>query len=350
MNYHVGRNGSQLGPFTIDQLRAGLTDGQFQPGDLVWCEGMDDWKPLPEVLAQAVTAVPSGAPPLPSVPQIPVSAMPVLPAKTSGLAVTSLVLGIMTMFCSIFTGIPAVITGIVALKRIGKSNGTLGGRGLAIGGLCCGGALLIFGTAFMAGLAVPAFNRVQESARIMEANHNAREIVIALKSYAGDHNGFYPDADKKTDPQTSNDAFRLLFVTGLLQEEQAFTAGRSPFVGDNNIGTAPDFAEALKARENHWAMTKGLTDSANGNAPLIFEHANVGGAWPPMWNCEVAGKSVEGRAWKSGKIIIARNDGSVMAEQLESTRGTDVPLKAITGSKDLFTIFSEQGEILDVLR
>lgn len=342
MTYHVGRNGTQLGTFTVEQLKDGLASGQFQTGDLAWCEGMSDWKPIHEVLAQVAAP--------PPVPQVPVSAMPALPPKTSGLAVASLVLGIMTLFCSVFTGIPALITGIMALKRIGKSNGTLGGRGLAIGGLCCTGVLMIFGTAVMAGLLLPAFGQVSKRAEMMQASSNARQIMISLKSYAGDRNGFYPDADKHEDPQTSNDAFRLLFKAGLMEDERAFTAANSPFVPDNNIGMAPDFKEALKAKENHWAMTKGLTDSSSGNVPLIFENPNRGGAWPPMWNCEVTGKPVEGRAWRGGKIIIGRNDGSVSAEQLAVERGTDVPLKGIMGSKDLFTIFSEQGEILDVMR
>jgi hypothetical protein len=69
-----------------------------------------------------------------------------------------------------------------------------------------------------------------------------------------------------------------------------------------------------------------------------------------MWNCDVAGQKKEGRAWKSGKIIIGRNDGSVNGEQLESTKGDSVGLKQIGNGKDLFTSFSEQGEFLDIMR
>lgn len=204
--------------------------------------------------------------------------------------------------------------------------------------------------AILAGLAVPAFNGVQEKARLMQGANNARQILISLKSYAGDNNGNYPDSDKAEQPQTSNDAFRLLFKRGLLDDERAFTAASSPYEPDNNIGEAPDFEEALKAGENHWSLTKGLSDSASGNAPLVFENPTSGGSWPPMWNCDVAGQKKEGRAWKSGKIIIGRNDGSVNGEQLESTKGDSVGLKQIGNGKDLFTSFSEQGEFLDIMR
>lgn len=359
MNYYVGRDGTQLGTFSLDQLKADLAQGKLRPTDMAWCEGMDDWKPLSDVLSAATAETTAPTPPAipavpaipqqPSAPQIPVSAMPAMEPQTSKLAVWSLVCGIATLFCSCITGFPAIIMGVMALNRIGKSQGALGGKGLAIAGLCCACTLGITGTAMIAGLAIPAFNQVQERAKIMQAASSARQIVISLKSYAGDNSGQYPDADKNASPQTSNDAFRLLFVAGLLEDEHAFIIQNSPFEPDNLIGSPPEFKQALEAGENHWAMTKGLSDSADGNAPLIFENP-VEASWPPMWDCNQAGKKVPGRAWRSGKIIIARNDGSVMAEQLESIRGDRVPLRADTDGKDLFTRFSEQGEFLDVLR
>lgn len=204
--------------------------------------------------------------------------------------------------------------------------------------------------AILAGLAVPAFNQVQERARLMQGSSNCRQILISLKSYAGDNNGNYPDSDKGDDPQTANDAFRILFKRGLLEDERAFTCSSSPYEPDNNIGEAPGYEEALKAGENHWALTKGLSDSSSGNAPIVFENSTGGGSWPPMWNCDAAGQKKEGRAWKSGKIIVGRNDGSVAGEQLESIKGDSVPLKSVSNGKDLFTMFSEQGEFLDVQR
>ena len=274
--------------------------------------------------------------------------MPAMEPQTSKLAIWSLVCGIATVFCSCITGIPAIIMGVMALNRIGKSQGTLGGKGLAIAGLCCACTLGITGTAILAGLAVPAYNQVQERAKIMLATNNARQIVICLKSYAADNSGAYPDADK-SEPQTSNDAFKILFTQGTIEDEHVFTAENSPYEPDNLIGSPPEFKQALEAGENHWSMTKGLSDSADGNAPLIFENP-VEASWPPMWNCNEAGKKVPGRAWRSGKIIVARNDGSVMAEQLESVRGENVPLQIGADGKDLFTRISDQGEFLEVLR
>jgi hypothetical protein len=59
--------------------------------------------------------------------------------KSSGLAIASLVLGILSICAaSVLTGIPAVICGHIALNRINQSNGTIGGKGMAIAGLILG--------------------------------------------------------------------------------------------------------------------------------------------------------------------------------------------------------------------
>ena len=64
------------------------------------------------------------------------SPTPTVPTKTSGLAVASLVLGILGL-CSI-GAIMAVVFGHVAINEIKRSNGSLTGRGMAIAGLILG--------------------------------------------------------------------------------------------------------------------------------------------------------------------------------------------------------------------
>lgn len=49
MNYHINRNGEDLGRFTLDEIRQGLSDGKFQPDDLAWRTGMDSWESLREL-------------------------------------------------------------------------------------------------------------------------------------------------------------------------------------------------------------------------------------------------------------------------------------------------------------
>lgn len=60
---HVARDGAKLGEFTLEQIRAGLTTGQFRPTDLAWQTGMAEWRPLSEV-AGAASAPPTATAPL----------------------------------------------------------------------------------------------------------------------------------------------------------------------------------------------------------------------------------------------------------------------------------------------
>ncbi len=194
-------------------------------------------------------------------------------------------------------------------------------------GMNCGmwivvGVLLILAAGFF----IPPFGAVQERARRLQAANNCRQIMIALKSYAGDHSGKYTDADP-SDPYTSNEAFQPLIKLSLLEDERAFSAPASPFVGDNDIGKAPDFYEALEVGENHWCLVEGLTDESDGNCALVFENPAHDYTWPPVWDADRAGLPVEGRAWKEHcQIIIGRNDGSVNPEKLISPKGPRVPL------------------------
>jgi general secretion pathway protein G len=77
--------------------------------------------------------------------------------KTSGLAIVSLVLGILSFCFGFITGIPALILGIIALVKISKSTGALKGQGLAVAGLCTGGIGMIIGTAMLAAMLIPFF-------------------------------------------------------------------------------------------------------------------------------------------------------------------------------------------------
>ena len=60
--------------------------------------------------------------------------------RTDGLAIASLVTGILSLVCcfvllGVILGPVAAILGFISRNRITQSNGTLGGGGLAIGGL-----------------------------------------------------------------------------------------------------------------------------------------------------------------------------------------------------------------------
>lgn len=61
MEIFIGRDGQQWGPFSIEQIKEHLAQGQVFLEDLIWYEGLDGWIPLSEVpgvvVARTGTAV-----------------------------------------------------------------------------------------------------------------------------------------------------------------------------------------------------------------------------------------------------------------------------------------------------
>lgn len=212
-------------------------------------------------------------------------------------------------------------------------------------------------TLLLATVSCDGRHRIQERSQITTSISNCRQIITALRIYSADHDGKYPDA-KLQGARTANTVFRKLFDEGVLDNEMMFGAPVSPFVPDGKIEDAylgpqdTKFAKAVAAGENHWAMTAGLSDSAPGNIPLVYENP-VSAAWPPRWNADVAGKPVRGRTWTHG-IVIGLNDSSVSIQPLASKDGASVGLKpdAATG-KDAFEAAIDpktfpKGEVLNV--
>jgi prepilin-type processing-associated H-X9-DG protein len=105
------------------------------------------------------------------------------------MAVASLVLGLFSFFCTILTGIPAIILGCLSLSGINKSRGALTGSGLAIAGIVTGGlgcALLLVSV----GLLLPAVNAAREAARRTQCANNMRNIGLAMLQYSTAKNKF----------------------------------------------------------------------------------------------------------------------------------------------------------------
>jgi membrane protease subunit (stomatin/prohibitin family) len=69
--FHVDMDGQPGGPFTVQQIQAGIANGRVGPGTLVWAQGMAAWAPAGTVPAlQALFATP---PPMPGPPPVPPS-------------------------------------------------------------------------------------------------------------------------------------------------------------------------------------------------------------------------------------------------------------------------------------
>src|SRR4030081_1285840 len=54
MQIYVGKNGQQLGPFSLEEVNRKLADGTFAASDLAWYEGAAGWAPLSSVTGVVV--------------------------------------------------------------------------------------------------------------------------------------------------------------------------------------------------------------------------------------------------------------------------------------------------------
>lgn len=168
--YYVTRQKTHQ-EFAEGEVEELLRTGTLQPGTLVWNDTMADWKPAREVQPEWFTSTDTGTPPLAAAAsEEPGTGLSPVTSPAPGgemhaqggaeaadpLAVGSLVSGIVaivlaTFGCAmfpcvgglgIFSAIPAVITGHMALGKIKRGAAPGSGRGLATAGLIMGYATL----------------------------------------------------------------------------------------------------------------------------------------------------------------------------------------------------------------
>ncbi len=136
--------------------------------------------------------------------------------KTAGIAVTSLVLGILGFFCLGPLGaIPAVICGHVAMSRIRASAGTLQGEGMALAGLIMGYvgiALMVLVLPMFAAIAIPSFVKAREMSQKNACVNNMR-VIDNAKMQATVEND-YADGDTIPDAEISKQLTGLVCPKG----------------------------------------------------------------------------------------------------------------------------------------
>lgn len=108
----------------------------------------------------------------------------------SGSAIASFVLGLIVCLGPL-TALPAVILGHLGLRRIRKSGGRLRGRGLAITGLILGYVVLAFSV--LLGALSPALRQGWDEGLRQQCASNMKNLAVACRSYADDHDGRFPD-------------------------------------------------------------------------------------------------------------------------------------------------------------
>jgi prepilin-type processing-associated H-X9-DG protein len=119
-------------------------------------------------------------------------------AKTSGLAITALVLMVLSVFTCGLTALPALICGIIALVKIGNSGGQLKGKGFAIAGIVAP-VVMIPIMAMQLAIMMPALSRTKVLAQRLVCGTNIHGLGSAMQVYAFDYNDKFPTGSKWCD-------------------------------------------------------------------------------------------------------------------------------------------------------
>src|ERR1043166_7651384 len=105
----TGADGKEYGPASLEQMRDWITQGRVNAQTRIQQVGSVDWKPAseyPEIACFFPPAISSGAPSPP---------VQRAGAEKKGLAITSFVLGVLSLVCfGLLAGIPAIICGHIA--------------------------------------------------------------------------------------------------------------------------------------------------------------------------------------------------------------------------------------------
>ena len=114
---------------------------------------------------------------------------------TSGKAIASLILGLLSfVFCCI-TGIPAIVLGALGVSEVNRSNGQVKGSGLAITGIVLG-SICTIGSILLPALLLPAIQAARQAARRNQSSNHLKLLGLALMSYH-DANQSFPAAFSK---------------------------------------------------------------------------------------------------------------------------------------------------------
>lgn len=154
-DWFYGKDNAQHGPVSDLEIRNLISTAQITQDTIIWREGMTDWIPMKDVpdfqTAQVTNQIanqgtvaqgtPGAATPYASPQTYPGQAPYAAAIPTDGLAIASLVCGILAIIsCYIWGlfGLPAVICGHMSMKKINNSHVPIQGKGMAIAGLVTG--------------------------------------------------------------------------------------------------------------------------------------------------------------------------------------------------------------------
>jgi prepilin-type processing-associated H-X9-DG protein len=279
----IGGDQKQYSLVTEDNLRSWIAEGRLNPQSLIKADGDAEFRALadfPEFAdAFAARVAPETEAPF-------LAAEASASAKTSGLAITSLVLGILGVLTCGTTALIGLILGIIALVKVKQSRGALGGGGIALAGIIVSAIFVLMIPVFVA-LLLPALAQAKQRAQTIKCVSNVKELSIAMRICAMDNKNHYPAATNWCDTLRSHAG-----MTNVFHCPADFSGGRCSYAFNAQLAGAE-------------------VDKASPGAVMIFE-ANGG------WNAS-GGEELMLAAPRHGRVIVVGfADGHV--EQVSASR------------------------------
>lgn len=185
--------------------------------------------------------------------------------------------------------------------------------------------------AVLASFAMPAFTRMQESAKITKDTSNIRQIILACKSFATDNEGSYPSwkiddeggGGEDSDLGTSTEAFNVLISEGYIDTESIFWYKTT----NPEKQRPPRENGELESDEVTYTYVKGQLDTTFSRSPLIADEQDSPGSYG------------EYHPWlNSKKAVVGYCGGNVAAERLDSREPG-----AIVKTRDGLEVFAEKS-------
>jgi prepilin-type processing-associated H-X9-DG protein len=194
----VGADQKEYGPVSVEQIHEWLASGRVNSQTLVQAEGGTAWMPLADI-PELATPLAGGTPP----PVMPSAAQeaPVTLGKMSGMAIASLVLGVLGLPTLGLTALIGLILGLIAMGKIRRSQGALRGRELALAGTIISGVFLLMLPVLlvMAGMLLPALAQAKSKAQSIHCISNMKQLALGAMMHANDNKEKLPAAENWCD-------------------------------------------------------------------------------------------------------------------------------------------------------
>ncbi len=270
----IGGDLKEYGPISEAQLREWIADGRAVAQSKVKTEGATEWRTLSD-FPEFRDVIKSPAPP-------PLTdAAPVVTPKTSAMAVTSLVLGVLGLFTCGFTALFGLILGIIAMVKVKNSGGKLSGNGLALAGVIVSGVFLfLMPLMILPAMLLPALAAAKQKAQEINCVNNEKQLALAIRIYSGDNKDKFPPAATWCD---------------------AIKAG----LGSEKVFKCPAADTSSRCDYAFNAKLDGLDeDKINPQTVMIFE-SDAG------WNASGGPELMIGKPRHARMFVVALADGSI---------------------------------------